>query len=169
MHQSRESNLKRLGWIFQVWVAKSKMASTSGDGGHGGKRRNSGRKKIRFNTPTRARKEWWKCHKRIYLEENIFKTWLESKFVAGYDGCSDWRPNDLWSTGSEQFSRMRIRDSVPLKRNSLIRIQHNKIHPSTVKVKKCLWNAVVKDMILVFLAVFIATNLVLLFQIPHVF
>ena len=43
------------------------MALTSG-GGHGGKRRNSGRKVI-FEIPTGANKAWLKCHKRIYLEE----------------------------------------------------------------------------------------------------
>ena len=49
MRQSRESRLLKCS-------AKSKMASTSG-GGHGGKRRNSGRKVI-FETPTRAKKVW---------------------------------------------------------------------------------------------------------------
>ena len=62
------------------------MASTSG-GGHGGQRKNSGRKRI-FRDSKEA-KEWERCRKRIYFETNTFKSRLQAKFIAGYEGCTD--------------------------------------------------------------------------------
>lgn len=56
------------------------MASTSGGSGHSGKRINSGRK---------HKKAWLRNHKRIYVEEKIFKLWLQAKFDAGYESFSD--------------------------------------------------------------------------------
>ena len=64
------------------------MASTSGGSGHGGKRINSGQKrKVEYRGV--YKKEWMRNHKRIYVEEKIFKLWLQEKFDAGYESFSD--------------------------------------------------------------------------------
>lgn len=63
------------------------MASTSGKG-RGGKRENSGRKR-KFADKNEAAKRWQRCHRRIYLEKNIFQSWLQAKLIAGYEACSD--------------------------------------------------------------------------------
>ena len=63
------------------------MASTSG-GGHGGQRENSGQKRI-FRDSKEAKMEWERCRKRIYFETNILKSWLQAKFIAGYEACTD--------------------------------------------------------------------------------
>lgn len=34
-------------------------------------------------------KEWNNTHKRIYLKARIFHAWLQAKFDAGYEACSD--------------------------------------------------------------------------------
>lgn len=34
-------------------------------------------------------KEWFKCHKRIYLSNTILQSWLAAKFSAGYGSCTD--------------------------------------------------------------------------------
>ena len=78
-------NLKTLGEFFQV--SNFNMASTSG-GAHGGSRRNSGRKK-RYASQKDYRKVWEGEHKRVYFNQNIFKSWKEAKVVAGYDKASD--------------------------------------------------------------------------------
>ena len=58
------------------------MASTSGGSGHGGNRINSGQKrKVEYRGV--YKKEWMRNHKRIYVEEKIFKLWLQAKFDAG--------------------------------------------------------------------------------------
>lgn len=80
-------HLKCSGKRFQVWLAKFNMASTTGSG-HGGRRQNSGRKR-KFVDGKEARKEWHRCHKRIYLEKNIFQSWLQVKFIAGFEARSD--------------------------------------------------------------------------------
>ena len=64
------------------------MASTSGGSGHGGKRINSGRKR-KVEDRGEYKKEWMRNHKRIYVEEKIFKLWLQAKFDAGYESFSD--------------------------------------------------------------------------------
>ena len=53
-----------------------------------GKRETSGRKRI-FRESKEAKKEWERCRKRIYLETNHFKSWLQAKFIAGYEACTD--------------------------------------------------------------------------------
>ena len=63
-------NLKTLGEFFQV--SNFNMASTSG-GAHGGSRRNSGRKK-RYASQKDYRKVWEGEHKRVYFNQNIFKS-----------------------------------------------------------------------------------------------
>ena len=64
------------------------MASTSGGSGHGGKRINSGRKH-KVEDREEYKKAWLRRHKRIYVEEKIFKLWLQAKFEAGYESFSD--------------------------------------------------------------------------------
>ena len=81
-------NLNLSAGIIQDPSDKFKMASTSGGSGHGGKRTNAGRKRI-FSSPRRAKKEWEKKHKRIYVEEKIFKAWINAKFEAGYQNYTD--------------------------------------------------------------------------------
>ena len=63
------------------------MASIGG--GHGGQRRNSGRKRTALGHRKEYLKDWKKSHKRIYLEQRIFQAWLQAKFDAGYEACSD--------------------------------------------------------------------------------
>ena len=36
-----------------------------------------------------AKKVWERCRKRIYLETDIFKLWLQAKPIAGYKACTD--------------------------------------------------------------------------------
>ena len=79
--------LKSLGRRFQVCFAKYNMASTTGSG-HGGRRENSGRKR-KFVDGREAIKEWQRCHRRIYLEKNIFQSWLQAKLILGYEARSD--------------------------------------------------------------------------------
>ena len=67
------------------------MASTSSGsstGHYGGRRSNCGRKKI-YDSGSSRKGGWEKCRRRIRLEENIYKSWLEAKFEAGYDSLSD--------------------------------------------------------------------------------
>lgn len=66
------------------------MASTSGKG-WGGKREGSGRKRKYGDKVDRkeAQKAWQRSHRRIYLETNIFQSWLHVKFLAGFETCSD--------------------------------------------------------------------------------
>ena len=45
--------------------------------GHGSRRDNSGEKKM-APTGRKDRKEWFKCHKRIYLSNTIFYSWIEA-------------------------------------------------------------------------------------------
>lgn len=66
------------------------MASTTGNG-HGGRRQNSGRKRKFGDGKDRkeAKKEWHRCHKRIYLEKDIFQSWLQVKYITGFEARSD--------------------------------------------------------------------------------
>ena len=59
------------------------MAS-SGGSGHGRERSNFGRKR-----KYEGQSDCGKNHKRIYLESRIFHPWLQAKFDAGYQSCSD--------------------------------------------------------------------------------
>ena len=64
------------------------MADASGGGGHGGKRRNSGRKKT-ISDLKQYKREWFKNRQRIFLENNIIQSWLGAKFEAGCESYSD--------------------------------------------------------------------------------
>ena len=57
--------------------------------GHGGLRRNSWRKRKALTDRKEYLKEWNNTHKRIYLKQRIFHAWLQAKFEAGYEACSD--------------------------------------------------------------------------------
>ena len=59
------------------------MAS-SGGSGRSRERSNSGRKR-----KYEEQSDSGKNHKRIYLESRIFQSWLQAKFDAGYESCSD--------------------------------------------------------------------------------
>ena len=66
------------------------MASTSGGqnpNGHGGRRNNSGRKKV-FNPGSGMTQERGKL-RRIRLEENICESWLKSKLEATYTSTNN--------------------------------------------------------------------------------
>ena len=80
-------HLKSSGKRFQVGLAKFNMASATGSN-HGGRRQNSGRKR-KFVDGKEAKKEWHSCHKRIYLEKDTFQSWLQVKFIAGFEARSD--------------------------------------------------------------------------------
>ena len=58
--------------------------ANSGGSGYGRERSNSGRKK-----KYEEQSDCGKNHKRIYLESRIFQSWLQAKFDAGYESCSD--------------------------------------------------------------------------------
>ena len=60
------------------------MASSSGGYRHSGERSNAGRKR-----KYEEQNDCGKNHKRIYLESRIFQSWLQAKFNAGYESCSD--------------------------------------------------------------------------------
>ena len=63
--------------------AKFKMASSRGSG-HGREINNSGRKR-----KYKGQSNCGKNHKRIYVESRIFQSWLQAKFDAGCEYCSD--------------------------------------------------------------------------------
>ena len=56
----------------------------SGGSGHGRERSNSGRKR-----KYEEQSDCGKNHKGIYLESRIFQSWLQAKFDAGHESCSD--------------------------------------------------------------------------------
>ena len=60
------------------------MASSVGSGHDGRERSNSGGKR-----KYEEQSDYGKNHKRIYLESRIFQSWLQAKFDAGYESCSD--------------------------------------------------------------------------------
>lgn len=80
-------HLKSSGKRFQVGLANFNMASATGSS-HGGRRQNSGRKR-KFVDGKEAKKEWHRCHKRIYLEKDTLQSWLQVKFIAGFEARSD--------------------------------------------------------------------------------
>ena len=55
---------------------------------HGGKRRNSGRKR-KYEKSSSAQLAWNRQHKQIYLSVTIFKSWNEAKNEAGYGSSTD--------------------------------------------------------------------------------
>ena len=63
------------------------MAAASGRGSHGSKLRNSGSKRT-ISDLKQYKREWCKTE-RIFLENNIFQSWLGVKLQAGYKGSSD--------------------------------------------------------------------------------
>ena len=52
-------------------------------------RRNSGRKRKALTDRKEYLKEWNNTHRRIYMKKRIFHAWLQAKFDAGYEACSD--------------------------------------------------------------------------------
>ena len=98
MLQFLELKLEKVSRTFSSWTVNFKMALTSGSS-HGGKRRNSGRKRI-FGTPKRAMKEWLKSHKHVYFEARQFLShgmkWNASQamklapILASQRTCCQW-------------------------------------------------------------------------------
>ena len=88
MRDQGSRDLKTSGRRFQRSLAKFKMASTSGGTRRGGRRENAGRKRSFESTKERQR-EWERAHKRMSLEKKIFQSWLQAKFLAGYENTSD--------------------------------------------------------------------------------
>ena len=72
----RSSKLKNSAEFFKIAPAKKKMAAASGRGGHGGKRRNSGRKKT-ISDLKQCKKEWFKNLQRTFLEIIYFSRGLQ--------------------------------------------------------------------------------------------
>ena len=87
-HELRMCELSIETWkhqpdVFKFELGKFKMAG-SGGSGHGRERSNSGRKR-----KYEEQSDCGKNHKGIYLESRIFQSWLQAKFDAGYESCSD--------------------------------------------------------------------------------
>ena len=55
---------------------------------HGGKRKNSGRKR-KYERSNSAQLVWNRQHKQIYVTLTIFKSWKDAKNEAGYGSSSD--------------------------------------------------------------------------------
>jgi len=75
--------------LSSLWSEKQ-ITSTSGGSNphsHGGCRNSSGCKKV-FNPSSSRKREWEKLRRRIRLEENIYKSWLQAKLEAGYSSSS---------------------------------------------------------------------------------
>ena len=67
------------------------MASTSGGQnphGHGGRRNNSGRKKV-LNPGSGMKQERGRSRRRIRFEENIYESWLQGKLEATYSSTNN--------------------------------------------------------------------------------
>ena len=80
--QSHELRMCGPKLIFQD-LTRLKKAAASGRGGHRGKRRNSGRqKKKTISDLKRCKREWFQNLQRSFLENNIFQSWLTTKFEA---------------------------------------------------------------------------------------
>ena len=86
------AQLEKFSLNFSSLLLKFKMASLPGTKAHGkphgGKRENCGRKK-KFQGDQEAKKAWNSSHKRIYLTQTIFQSWVEAKHLAGYRSCSN--------------------------------------------------------------------------------
>ena len=55
---------------------------------HGGKRKNSGRKR-KYERSNSAQLVWNRQHKQIYVTLTIFKSWKDAKNEAGYGSSTD--------------------------------------------------------------------------------
>ena len=86
------------------------MAS-SGEG-HGGLRKNSGRKRKALTDRKEYLKEWNYTHKRIYLKQRIFHAWLQAKFDAGYEARSESN-FALYCKHFRIYKRLLIRKVLP--------------------------------------------------------
>ena len=73
--------------LVEYQVTLFKMA-TAPSATHGGKRRNSGRKR-KYEKSSSAQLAWNRQHKQIYLSVTIFKSWNEAKNEAGYGSSTD--------------------------------------------------------------------------------
>ena len=79
---------------------------------YGGLRRNSGRKRKALTDRKEYLKEWNNTYKRIYLKNKIFHAWLQAKFDAGYEACSDSN-FALYCKHFRIYKRLLIRKVLP--------------------------------------------------------
>ena len=86
--RAEAQKLEKFCRIFQDWPGQKNMVAASGLGGHGGRRRNSGRKKS-IPDLKQYKRDWFKNRQRIFLKNNIFRSWLSAKYEAGYECASD--------------------------------------------------------------------------------
>ena len=77
----------------------------SGRSEHGRERSNSGRER-----KYEEQSDCGKNHKGIYLESRIFQSWLQAKFDAGYESCSDSDCSCL----SSKVLKLRLHNSFDL-------------------------------------------------------
>ena len=66
---------------FVICETKWRQQAEANSHSHGGRRNNTGRKKF-FNSGSGRKQEWEKSRRRIRLEENIYKSWLQAKLEA---------------------------------------------------------------------------------------
>ena len=72
--------------VFKFVICETKWRQQAQDNphSHGGRRNNSGRKQSFFNCGSGRKKELEKSRRRIRLEINIYKLWLQAKLEATY-------------------------------------------------------------------------------------
>ena len=72
--------------VFKFVICETKWRQQAEDDphSHGGRRNKSGRKQFFFNCGSGRKKEREKLRRRIRLEINIYKSWLQAKLEATY-------------------------------------------------------------------------------------
>ena len=72
--------------VFKFVICETKWRQQAEDNphSHGGRRNNSGRKQFFLNSGSGRKKEREKSRRRIRLEINIYKSWLQAKLEATY-------------------------------------------------------------------------------------
>ena len=72
--------------VFKFVICETKWRQQAEDNphSHGGRRNNSGRKQFFFNSGSGRKKEREKSRRRIRLEINLYKSWLQAKLEATY-------------------------------------------------------------------------------------
>ena len=66
---------------FVICETKWRQQAEANPHSHVGRRNNTGRKKF-FNSGSGRKQEWEQSRRRIRLEENIYKSWLQAKLEA---------------------------------------------------------------------------------------
>ena len=77
--------------VFKFVICETKWRQQAEDNphSHGGRRNNSGGKMFFFNSCRGRKQEREKSRRRIRLEENVYKSWLQFKLEALYSSTSN--------------------------------------------------------------------------------